>query len=184
MLNKNLLSKTGLIDSILAEIQQRRQHSYITKVDIIKIMEAEVNNNWTQVYSSKLYNLHSPEYCELLSVINEQLPPKHTYKLSYTLYQEGGSINHFININGYWLSSRELENVYQIAFKENLIQMQKINKEYIQDELNPMYCNLTLTETTTWSIRGHIIGSRTDILEHENLIAAISNMSKEVKKIV
>ena len=181
MLNKQLLSKIGLMDSILAEIQQRRQHSYTTKLDIIRILEAKTTDNWTEVYSSKIYNLHSGEFCELLSIINEQLPPKHTYRLFYTLYSEKGSINHFIDINGYWLSFGELKNVYQIAFKENLQQMQKINKEYIQDGLKPMYCNLTLTETTEWSIRGHIIGNKTDILEYENLIAAIL---KEVEKVV
>ena len=51
--------------------------------------------------------------------------------------------------------------------------MQKINKEYIQEGLKPIYCNLTLTEYTEWSMEGHIIGSRTDVLQHENLIAAI-----------
>ena len=85
MFNKNLLSKIGLMDSILKEIQQRRLHSYTTKSDILRIMEAETTNNWTQVYSSNLYKLHGGEFCELLSIVNEQLPPKHTYKLSYTL---------------------------------------------------------------------------------------------------
>lgn len=181
MLNKQLLSKIGLVDSILAEIQRRRQYSYTIKADISRVIEAEITNNWTKVYSSHLYNLHGGEFCELLSIINEQLPLKRTYRLSYTLYSEKGSINHFIDINGYWLSFGELKNVYQIAFKENLKQMQKINKEYIQEGLKPMYCNLTLTETTTWDIRGHIIGCRTDILEHENLIATIS---KEMKQVV
>jgi hypothetical protein len=44
--------------------------SYTTLTDITRILQARETDNWNEVYTSRLYRLHSGEYCELLSVIH------------------------------------------------------------------------------------------------------------------
>lgn len=57
------------MEAILKKIQSKREKSYTTKKDIKRIQEARKSGNWSDVYKSRLYRLHSGEYCELLEYI-------------------------------------------------------------------------------------------------------------------
>lgn len=59
------------MDQILAKIRSKRSKSYTTKADIKRIQEAQASGDWSAVHASRLYRLHSGEYCELLQYVGE-----------------------------------------------------------------------------------------------------------------
>lgn len=63
------MSKKINEDKVLSEIRKRRHPSYSTKADIKRIAKAHETDDWNEVKASRLYNKHSPEYCELLELI-------------------------------------------------------------------------------------------------------------------
>ena len=54
--------------AILTAMRRRRETVHITRADIARIAKARRTGDWTPVYRSRLYRLHSGEYCELLTV--------------------------------------------------------------------------------------------------------------------
>lgn len=91
------------------------------------------------------------------------------YKLIYALSPEIDSLEHSIDLNTYWLQPEEIKQVYLIAFRENLKQMQRINNSYIKDGLKPLYKKLVLTEYTTFSHNNVVLAKKTVILKEEKL---------------
>ena len=55
-------------DAILMEMQRLRSVFHATRADIDRIAEARRTGCWTAVHRSRLYRLHSAEYCTLLEV--------------------------------------------------------------------------------------------------------------------
>lgn len=122
-----------------------------------------------------------------MSIINKLPDIKITtkYKLTYILSSEIDNLEHTIDLNTYWMQPEEIKQVYLIAFRENLKQMQRINNSYIEDGLKPLYRNLALTEYTTFSHNNIILAKRTSILKQEKLNKEIiiqkhNNMIKNI----
>ena len=55
-------------EAILKEIRRRRHRVHATQADIARIQAARASGRWAPVHQSRLYRLHSAEYCELLEV--------------------------------------------------------------------------------------------------------------------
>ncbi|MCL5116600.1 MAG: hypothetical protein M1272_05555 [Firmicutes bacterium] len=55
-------------EAILTEMRRRRQSIHTTQADIERIAEARRTARWGRVHQSRLYRIHSAEYCELLEV--------------------------------------------------------------------------------------------------------------------
>ena len=91
------------------------------------------------------------------------------YKLSYILSSEIDNSEHTIDLNTYWMQLEEIKQVYLIAFRENLKQMERINKSYIEDGLKPVYSKIALTEHTIYSHNNIILAKRITILKEEKL---------------
>ncbi|NMP24597.1 hypothetical protein [Sulfobacillus harzensis] len=62
------------VDAILTEMRRRRQSIHTTRADIDRITEARRTGRWERVYRSRLYRIHSAEYCELLEVAARGVP--------------------------------------------------------------------------------------------------------------
>lgn len=60
------------MNEILTYLKLHRHPSYAKKTDIKRIQEAKQTGNWSKVYSSTLYRLHSGEYCELLGLLHNK----------------------------------------------------------------------------------------------------------------
>jgi len=99
------------------------------------------------------------------------------YKLFYTL--KNSSINHEIKLNDYWLSDNEKEQVYKIAYRENLKQMQKVNKYTISKNKEPLYNSFTLVKTQL-SIQDKKIKKDIEIIES----TLLNNNKEEAEKYV
>ncbi|NMP24401.1 hypothetical protein [Sulfobacillus harzensis] len=56
------------VDAILTEMRRHRQSLHVTRADVGRITEARRTGRWERVHQSRLYRLHSAEYCELLDV--------------------------------------------------------------------------------------------------------------------
>jgi hypothetical protein len=108
------------------------------------------------------------------------------YKLTYTLSHEINSLEHSIDLNTSWMQPEEIKQVYLIAFRENLKQMQKINKSYIEDGSKPLYKKLALTEHTIYSHNNVVLAKRTVILKEEKLNKefTIKNHDNTINKII
>lgn len=55
--------------TILNRIASKREKSHTTAADVIRINEAQSTGDWSKVHASRLYRLHSGEYCQLLEII-------------------------------------------------------------------------------------------------------------------
>jgi hypothetical protein len=63
-----------MIAIILQRIKHKRSRSRTTAVDVQRIIHARDCGDWSMVQRSQLYLMNSPEYCELLELIERYVP--------------------------------------------------------------------------------------------------------------
>ena len=62
-------TKNTLNRQILRKLQEKRNPSYTKLIDIQRIIDAKLNNDFTPVFKTNLYKIHGVEYCMLLEII-------------------------------------------------------------------------------------------------------------------
>lgn len=58
-------------EKVVELMKRERSKKHFGKKDVIAILKAKEDGDWSEVHKSKLYNKYGGDYCSLLEVVNQ-----------------------------------------------------------------------------------------------------------------